>query len=102
MPEFPWALLTVFALLYLFTLIRGIRNGSILNPFVTRMTGAATVAAKRVVYKSGYRYYILFSLGGPEIELKTSEEVYFRLKEGSTGTLVWYGHSFESFEEDVP
>lgn len=66
--------------------------------FLPKMTGSATVSSRRVEYRHGWNYYILFSLGSLEMELKVSEQDYHALPEGTEARLIWRDTQLPEYE----
>lgn len=74
------------------------------NPDRPKQTASASLLSRRVVRRNEmfendpWLYLAMFRLeDGEELELRTIEEVYRQLTEGSSGTLVWCGDELVSF-----
>lgn len=105
---FPVMFFLVFALvmgMFLFTIVKGIRQG-IKNNNSPRLRVPAKVVAKRQQYRRGTQntmghtwYYVTFEVeSGDRMELETEGEEYGMLVEGDAGTLSFQGTRFLGFE----
>lgn len=75
-----------------------------LNPDREKQTAPAKLISRRVVRRNEmfendpWLYLAVFRLeSGEEMELRTSEEAYRQLTDGSSGTLVWCDEELVSF-----
>ena len=85
-----------------------LRNAKKLNQQEPEQSGTATVLSRRVdtVYSltrsdSSWAYFVKFRLVNEELELKTTEENYRKLKEGTSLSITWQGDTLTAFEEVV-
>lgn len=81
-----------------------LKNAKRLNPERVKQTSPAELISRRVVRRNEmfehdpWLYLALFRLeSGEEMELRTTEEAYGQLTEGSSGTLVWCDNELVCF-----
>lgn len=85
--------------------LNNLRKAKKLNEQLPEQTASATVLSRRVdtCYSlaksdSSWAYLVTFRLeNGEEMELKTREEDYAKLKEGASFTITWQGEQLVSF-----
>lgn len=82
----------------------GLREVKKLNPDEPEQTSPAFVISRQVKHANTmynecpWLYLIGFQLdNGQLLQLQTSEEMYGKLKEGTSGTLVWQGEKIVTF-----
>ena len=86
--------------------LNNLRNAKKLNEKGPKQTSAATVLSRKVdtCYSleksdSSWAYLVKFRLEhGEEVELKTAEEDYQKLKEGTSLSITWQGETLISFQ----
>lgn len=84
--------------------LNNLRNAKKLNHCEPEQTSSAALISRTVKHahtinhESPYLYLAVFRLeNGEELELKTTEEAYAKLKDGTTGTLTWQGEDLVTF-----
>ena len=86
--------------------LNNLRKAKKLNEDLPEQTARATVTTRRVdtCYSleksdSSWAYLVIFRLEtGEEVELKTAEEDYQKLKEGTSLSITWQGETLISFQ----
>lgn len=85
--------------------LNNLRKAKKLNQELPEQTSRASVLSRKVdtCYSlaksdSSWAYFVTFKLeNGEEVQLKTTEEEYGKLKEGKTITITWQGDTLTSF-----
>ena len=85
--------------------LNNMRKAKKLKEELPEQTGRATILSRRVdtCYSlektdSSWAYLVIFRLEtGEEVELKTAEEDYQKLKEGTSLSITWQGEALTSF-----
>lgn len=84
----------------------GLRDVKKLNSDEPEQTASAVVVSRTVqrtnnitsFQESPWQYIIVFQLeSGAELELNATEEAYGKIKEGTSGTLIWQGENLIAF-----
>ena len=86
--------------------LNNLRKAKKLNEDLPEQTARATVLSRRVDTSyslektdSSWAYLVKFRLeNGEEVELKTTEEDYQKLKEGTSLSITWQGETLISFQ----
>lgn len=86
--------------------LNNLRKAKKLNEDLPEQTARATVLSRRVDTSyslektdSSWAYLVKFRLEtGEEVELKTAEEDYQKLKEGTSLSITWQGDTLTSFQ----
>lgn len=86
--------------------LNNLRNAKKLNARVPEQTSPATVLSREVrhinthFHENPYQYILrVRPENGEELELKTNEETYRQLPEGTTATLTWQDDSLLSYRK---